>query len=176
MLDAWGCVPVRKNYPTDEVRQQKIKKDLFLEDVCCSIHSLFEEAFAKSFNIGDFTNKIRSSAIPKLNLFEKDGNFYIQAAISGFKPDEVSVELLPDNYVKIICNSDNSKKENDSSEYFLREISTRQCSRLVYLPPETVDQRSPPKATIKDGLLTLEWKSLSSNKKTQPQKVTIDVK
>ncbi len=84
------------------------------------------------------------------DIYEKDGNCYIEADVPGFSKEDISIEL-EDGYLTITANK-NSDSENSDVNYIRRERVSKQISRSFYLG--TVDE-SNIKAEFKDGILKL---------------------
>lgn len=100
----------------------------------------------------DFLEGFKGARFPKLNAFEKDGHWYVQAGVPGVKAEDLNVEVA--DGVLTISGKMVSEEEEEQPEYYVRELSTKAFRRQIRLP-DTIE--GDPEASLKDGLLTLEW-------------------
>src|SRR3972149_10375556 len=88
------------------IRRNNNKDTLSLRD---QFFSPFESHYDKMFNelVDGFfspssrTSLLSSSGYPKMDILEEEGYWVIKANVSGVKPEDVEVEILPDNVVQI---------------------------------------------------------------------------
>ena len=100
----------------------------------------------------------------KCDIYEKDGAYYIEADIPGFKKDEVSVEC-EDGYVTISVEKNTSNDSDDNKQYIRRERFYGKSTRKFYVGD--IDE-SKIKANFNDGILNIivPKEEKISNKKT----------
>lgn len=100
----------------------------------------------------------------KCDIYEKDGAYYIEADIPGFKKDEVSVEC-EDGYVTISVEKNTSNDSDDNKKYIRRERFYGKSTRKFYVGD--IDE-SKIKANFNDGILNIivPKEEKISNKKT----------
>jgi len=89
---------------------------------------------------------------PKMNVYQDETALYLEAAVPGFKQEDIEIKL-EDN--RLTINGKNSKKEekNNKRECCMKSIATRNFSRSVALPKsidiETIS------ANMEDGILSI---------------------
>jgi HSP20 family protein len=111
-----------------------------------------------------------SGWFPQIELYEKDGDYVIEAQVPGFKRDEIEIDCA-ENRVTISGSSERqSVEEQLKGRVHYSEIQRRDFSRTIALPVEI----DPDKVTAKlqDGLLTIV---LPSTSQTPAKRVPITV-
>jgi HSP20 family protein len=103
-----------------------------------------------------------------LDVFEKDDQLVVKAAIPGVKPEEVDITIQDD--VLTIKGESKEDKEIKREDYYMKETRTGSFSRSIRLPAD-LDLQSA-KADFKDGMLTL---SIPKSKDVKPSKIKIPV-
>lgn len=126
----------------------------------------FDGLFNKFFGDPFFSRLENKSNFPKFNIFEKDGEFVVEALVADTPKDKISVSL--DRDILTIQGESNQNKEVDEDNYHVREISRRAFSRSLKLPDDLIDQK--PKTSLRDGVLRIAFKypehsSISREKK-----------
>lgn len=88
----------------------------------------------------------------KVDIYEKDNSFFIDAELPGVKKDDISVDVKG----KTITLSAERESDNDIKEEhnYRRERKYGKCTRTFNLPFELSDEKV--KATYKNGILGLE--------------------
>ena len=84
------------------------------------------------------------------DIYEKDGNCYVEADIPGFSKDEIAVEV-DDGYLTITA-SKNQEDNKEDVNYLRRERVSREMQRKFYLGD--IDEENI-KAEFRDGILKL---------------------
>lgn len=96
----------------------------------------------------------------QVDLIDEDDMCRVDVAVPGMKKEDLSVELLPGNYLRV------SGQHNQSEEFnFAKKEINFFIERTVKLPEGLVDE---PKCELHDGILTLTWE------KVQPRQISID--
>ncbi len=90
--------------------------------------------------------------VPACNAWEDDNGFYVEIALPGWDPNDISVEV--DNRVLAVKGEPKGGAEQ-SGTYHLREIGCEQFVRFFSLP-DFVDHDKA-SATQKHGLLTIAF-------------------
>lgn len=103
-----------------------------------------------------------------LDVFEKDDQLVVKAAIPGVKPEEVDITIQDD--VLTIKGESKEDKEIKREDYYLKETRTGSFTRSIRLPAD-LDLQSA-KADFQDGMLTL---SIPKSKDVKPSKIKIPV-
>lgn len=89
--------------------------------------------------------------IIKCDIYEKDGSYYIEADIPGFKKEEISVEC-EDGYVTITAEKNNEVSDSDDKQYIKRERFYGKTIRKFYVGNVDNEKIS---AEFKDGILEI---------------------
>jgi HSP20 family protein len=104
---------------------------------------------------------MRTTAAPKMDIYEKDDKVMIDTELPGFKPEQVSAQIK-DNILTIEAKSEEKKEEEDKKKgYWRKETSRGYMSRSVLLPVDVVADKA--EAEFEDGMLKI------SVPKSQPQ-------
>lgn len=109
--------------------------DIFFKDI-------LDEAFKDPFEL------LRSSGFPPVDTFVEDGQTVFQFALAGYKPEDLTVEILGDD-LSVSC------KTEDSSDAPRRRIAKRSFSEKVRLPGDKLDL-SKTQASFVDGILEIK--------------------
>lgn len=102
-----------------------------------------------------------------VDVYEKDGQLVLRAAVPGAKPEDVKVELK-DNVVTI---STETKAESDvkDGDWHRREVRYGKASRAFRLPTDLDQEQG--KATFENGMLVLTFPKAAP----RPRATTIPV-
>jgi HSP20 family protein len=103
-----------------------------------------------------------------LDVFEKDGNLVVKAAIPGLKPEEVDVTIADD--ILTIKGQSHEDKEVKKEDYYLKEYRTGSFSRSLRLPANLDTQAA--KATFQDGMLMLH---IPRSKEEKPGRIKVPI-
>jgi HSP20 family protein len=106
---------------------------------------------------------------PKMDVTITGDDFTIRAAIPGVDADEIKVEVI-DGVVRISGEMSEEFKSEEQN-YYVKELCKRKFSREVQLPEDVVDDN--PEASLKNGILTLKWKTKIKEEKTKPKIIPI---
>jgi HSP20 family protein len=106
-------------------------------------------------------------AFPAVDISEQDGQYVIEAALPGFRKDDISIEVTS-NQVTI---SGEHEEEDDDRKRRYSEIRRAAFTRTLVLPRD-VDPESA-KATFEDGVLTI---TLQPTSPIGAKKIPIDSK
>jgi HSP20 family protein len=100
---------------------------------------------------------------PSIDFYEKDGTFYAEIAVPGYKPEDIEVETTG-NILTIVGKYDTTKKL-DEAKYHRREIRRGAFQRSVTLPleidPATVT------AKVERGILLVTAKPMKAAANTK---------
>lgn len=107
--------------------------------------------------------------VMKCDVYEKDGAYYIEADIPGFKKDEISVDC-EDGYVTITAEKNTENEEKDENKkYIKRERFYGKTVRKFYVGDVDSDKIQ---AEYKDGMLEL----VVPKEEKLPNKKSIEIK
>lgn len=127
-----------------------------------ALFSPFQQIFDKFYE--DFWNEpiinVKSkSTFPKWDIYSDDENWIVEIGLSGVKPEDVKVEIIPTNgsYKNMLKISGRMSEEHNVNEakWIVRELRRSNFERCVYLPN---DLKGEPNAVMKNGVLKLTWK------------------
>mgnify|MGYP000452751875 CR=1 FL=1 len=138
-------------------------------DLLIPFEQVFDSFFTDFFKGTSAVDKVKAqSGYPKMDVFRQDDQLVVRAAIPGVKPEDVKVEMLDDQTVEI--SGKYSEEYNTSEEnYQLRELTKRAFARQLSFSEKVGD---PASATVKDGVLTLAWKTI---KPKEPEKRLVQI-
>jgi len=91
------------------------------------------------------------TSIPKVNIYETDGEFHVEMAAPGMKKDDFKVEL--DNNMLTISSQLETKNEDNSRNYQRQEYSYQSFVRTFHLPDSAEAEKI--NAKYVDGVLNL---------------------
>jgi len=134
----------------------------------------FFDRFADNFTENFFTNFPTSvgqpkASFPKINAWEDESSYHVEAALAGFDKDDVELEFKDNSlYLKV----EKQKDEGKPGKYTIREISYRSASRgIQFAKPVDVNKIS---STFKNGVLKVDLGKEDIPEK--PDSVKIDIK
>lgn len=88
---------------------------------------------------------------PKVDFFEKDGNYHLTAEVPGMDKDDISVSIHEG--LVTVSGKKESTKEEKEADYFMKETSYGSFSRSFRLPGKVDEDKVD--ASYKDGVLTV---------------------
>jgi molecular chaperone IbpA len=98
-----------------------------------------------------FANQINNN-YPPYNILKHDENTYeIEVAVTGFQPEDVTVEI---DQNQLIIKGHRSRVDNDETTYLYRGLATRDFTRTWTL----AEHMEVGEGRIKNGVLTIELK------------------
>ncbi|MBV8172680.1 MAG: Hsp20/alpha crystallin family protein [Candidatus Eremiobacteraeota bacterium] len=89
---------------------------------------------------------------PATDVYEKDGKYVVEAALPGFKKEDISIEVA-DNQLKISAKTNEEKKEDQGARYHYRELRRGSFYRTIAFPAD-IDADNI-EASYDNGILTL---------------------
>ena len=91
------------------------------------------------------------SISPDIDFSEKDGKYFLTAELPGLKKEDISI-TIEDGYVTVSGKKE-SNKEEDGTDYYVRETRSGSFSRSFRLPGRVNEKKVD--ASFKDGILTV---------------------
>jgi HSP20 family protein len=91
------------------------------------------------------------TSIPKVNIYETDGEFHVEMAAPGMSRDDFKVEL--DNNMLTISSQKESESNDDKKNYQRREYSYQSFVRTFHLPDSAEAEKI--NAKYADGVLNM---------------------
>jgi len=103
--------------------------------------------------MGNMESTGGNGMFPQIELYERDGNYVIEALVPGFKRDEVEIDAN-DNRLTISGSSERQSVEDQlKGRVHYSEFQRRDFSRTITLPAEIDPEKV--SARLQDGLLTI---------------------
>lgn len=106
---------------------------------------------------------------PDIDVFEKDGKFFVRADLPGIERDDIEVSVQDD--MLVVSGHREEEKEVEDETYYGLERATGRFYRAISLPagidPDEID------ASYRDGVLQV---SVPKKAAQEPRKVQIEVK
>ncbi|RDJ35552.1 MAG: Hsp20/alpha crystallin family protein [Crenarchaeota archaeon] len=139
------------------------------EDFLFPFEQQFNSLFDKFFNnsVGDSVKA--SAGYPKMDIVSDEKTFSIHAALPGLEAEDVAVEMMSDNVLKI-SGKKSEIYNTENAQCLTKELRTSQFSRHIKLP-EWVDEE--PKAAMKNGILSLTWNKPEAERKFKTKLIEI---
>lgn len=106
------------------------------------------------------------TAVPKLDVIDRESEVLVRAEVPGFKKDEVEISLTGD--LLTLKGQTRHEEKEEKGDYHRCEISQEAFSRTVQLPAEVSESGT--KAQLKDGMLEVTLRKVEKAKK-RPIKV-----
>lgn len=128
-----------------------------------------------AFGIDDFFDDMfggmSSNSLMRTDVREKDGKYYLDVDLPGFKKEDITISLYNGN-LTIRAEHNQSDEEKDEKGNVLRqERYSGTCSRTFFVG-EAI-QESDVHASFQDGILTVDFPS--EKKKEEEQKRFISI-
>lgn len=123
------------------------------------IDQLFNEAM-RAFGVSD------DRWTPDCNVWEDDNGFYVQMALPGWEPKDITLEM---NNEILTVKGERNAQQSEGLRYHLREIAAGRFTRAFKLPG-FVDQDKA-SATHKHGLLTVTF---PKKEEAKPRQILIE--
>lgn len=117
----------------------------------------------------NFMDGTENFDVMKCDIYEKEGSYYIEADIPGFKKEEISVEC-EDGYITIQAEKNtNNEEQDEAKKYIKRERFYGKTVRKFYVGD--IDEEKI-HAEFKDGILEL----VVPKQEKLPSKKSIEIK
>ena len=126
---------------------------------------LLPDLFDDVFDFGEPRGPRGPKERMECDIYEKDGNYVIEASAFGFDKGDIKVEAEDGNIIITAEKKEDSKEENEDKKYLRRERHFHsRVQRAFYLGD--IDEDSI-KASFENGVLKVEVpkKKLESNRK-----------
>ena len=143
------------------------------------LNDLFSwDPFAEIANARRTMNSLLDSAItggdssianwtsPAIDLYEKDGKYFVEAAIPGLRKDDIAIEIS-DNRLNLTARREEEREEK-TERYYCREVRRGGFARSIVFPQDINAEQV--EAEYKDGILRV---SVPMEKPVEAKKVAI---
>jgi HSP20 family protein len=128
---------------------------------------LFDDAFTRPFSLTREGGSTWSS--PAIDMYQTDDEVVVKAALPGFKPDEVQINVTGD--ILTIKGEVKHEEEKKDKSWHIREQRWGSFERSVRLPTGVISDRA--KADFDNGILTI---SLPKSEEVRPKTITVKAK
>lgn len=115
-----------------------------------TLPSLIEDFFNRNWMDTSTGNRIMSSTMPAVNIYEDNNAFQIEVAAPGLKRDNFNIQL--DNYVLTISAERQEEDQKENDQFKRREFFYGSFERTFALPENKVDGEKI-EAKYVDGIL-----------------------
>mgnify|MGYP001553828185 CR=1 FL=1 len=117
---------------------------------------------------GRYSNGVRdfSGAFPPLNLWEDDGNLYVEAELPGFTTDDIEMYVTSDNQLSL--KGERKPPHADEGTWHRQERGFGAFSRTVDLPTSVNGDKV--SADFKNGVLTI---TLPKQEAAKPRRIKV---
>ena len=105
-----------------------------------------------------------------VDLYEKDDNVLVEAAVPGFKPEEIDINVSGET-LTIKGEAKTEKESKDNKNYIRRERTFGSFERIITLPEGLDTDKA--SAKFENGVLTLTF---PKSEKVKPKTIKIQAK
>lgn len=128
---------------------------------------VYDDVFNNLFDGPFFRDSTRS--MMKTDISEKDGIYYLDMELPGFKKEDIKMELIK-GYLHISAEHESSNEEKDKDGNIIRqERSTGSCSRSFYVGDEIKEEDI--KAQFMDGELKITLPNIKKQAEIEEKKI-----
>ena len=128
---------------------------------------LFDDAFTRPFSLSREGGSTWSS--PAIDMYQTDNEVVVKAALPGFKPDEVQINVTGD--ILTIKGEVKHEEEKKDKSWHIREQRWGSFERSLRLPTGVISDKA--KADFDNGILTI---SLPKSEEVRPKTITVKAK
>lgn len=124
---------------------------------------LFDDAFTRPLTLRD------GWSAPAIDMFQTDDEIVVKAALPGFKPDEVQINVTGE----VLTLKGEVKQQDEKKEraWHIREQRWGTFERSVVLPTDVISDQA--KAEFENGILTI---TLPKAEEVKPKVINIKAK
>ncbi len=136
--------------------------------------NIWEEPMRMVSNMGKLFDSLGEdftfgSGYGRTDIYEKDGELYYEVELPGLKKENISARIENDS---LVISGEIKRKEEINKDDYLRMERRYGRFQKRFLLPEEVEKTSDPKASFKDGVLTV---SLPLNKSIRGEVIDINI-
>ena len=124
---------------------------------------LFDDAFTRPLSLRD------GWSAPAIDMYQTDDEIVVKAALPGFKPDEVQINITGE--VLTLKGEVKQQEEKKERAWHMREQRWGTFERSVVLPTDVVSDKA--KAEFENGILTI---TLPKAEEVKPKVINIKAK
>lgn len=112
----------------------------------------FDNDFIENFSIENFSLEVTTKNLPT-DIYKKDNHIIIDMQAPGIEREDISIELLPYNRLKIAATRE-TKEEVEKENFYKKEIRSGSFEQIMQLPYEVESEGI--QATMKNGVLSIK--------------------
>jgi HSP20 family protein len=124
------------------------------------IEELFDQLNAGFSEINDTVESELAGSDMNVDVAERDEQIVVTADVPGFDSDEIEVTVQDRRLTISAESSEETEAEDDETNYFRRERTTRSVSRTLTLPTDVEETEA--NASYENGVLTVELPKVAS--------------
>jgi len=128
---------------------------------------LFDDAFTRPFSLNREGGSTWSS--PAIDMYQTDDEVVVKAALPGFKPDEVQINVTGD--ILTIKGEVKHEEEKKDKSWHIHEQRWGSFERSLRLPTGVISDKA--KADFDNGILTI---SLPKSEEVRPKTIAVKAK
>ena len=128
---------------------------------------LFDDAFTRPFSLTREGGSTLSS--PAIDMYQTDNEVVVKAALPGFKPEEVQINVTGD--ILTIKGEVKHEEEKKDKSWHIREQRWGSFERSLRLPTGVISDKA--KADFDNGILTI---TLPKSEEVRPKTITVKAK
>ena len=125
---------------------------------------LFDDAFTRPISLRD-----GGWSAPAIDMYQTDDEVFVEAALPGFKADEVQINVTGD--MLTLRGEMKHEEEKKDKSWHIREHRWGSFERSVALPTAVVSDRA--NADFENGILTIK---LPKAEEVKPKTITVKAK
>lgn len=141
------------------------------DDVFFPIEQVFDSFFNDFFKNDPLARVKSGGGFPKMDVWEKDGKLTLVVSTSGMTSEDIDVEVTPDSVLVIKGRMSQNYRTPEGAILLLKELRASAFERTMRLPDYV---NGDPKATMKDGILRLEWSIREETSEPANRKIAIE--
>jgi HSP20 family protein len=142
------------------IRWEPAREMMSLRD---AMDRLFDDAFTRPLSLRD------GWSAPAIDMYQTDDEVVVNAALPGFKADEVQINITGD--VLTLKGEVRQAEEKKEKAWHIREQRYGSFERSVALPTAVVTEKA--KAEFENGILTI---TLPKADEVKPRTITVKAK
>lgn len=120
---------------------------------------------------GEHKNNVSFGSYPKVNVIDHDDSIEIIAELAGYSKEDVTVELVDNDYICICGKKSTKEPAENTRKYLYRELKRSAFSRTFTLGDQ-LDKKSI-SAKFEDGLLSINISKLKDSVHTEVHKIEV---
>ncbi|MGE5619783.1 MAG: Hsp20/alpha crystallin family protein [Sphingomonadaceae bacterium] len=130
-----------------------------------AVDRIFDEAFGRTG-----IARMATGTLP-IDMFERDDELIIQAAVPGARPEDVDISVTSDTLtIKATVHTEAEKEESKNWNWYFHELDHGQVTRTVSLPFQVSSDQAD--ARFENGMLHLR---LPKSREAMPRRIKVQM-